>query len=169
MRRGPLYLAAGMAVLAVIGIAIHAWSRDDPDPPPAADIVCHAGAYRDANGRLVTLTPSDDGLRYRLESGESGRLTRQPDGRWTAIRGWTDDGPVAAEARIGGCDTRAIEFGLAGEPLVAATREVFRASVRRSSSPEGRGAPRHARDGRLGRRVHAGLLSACGRRRGGAR
>ena len=69
MRRGPLYLAAAVSLLAVLGIALHAWSRDDPDPPPPPDIVCHAGAYRDANGRLLTLTPSGDGLRYRLESG----------------------------------------------------------------------------------------------------
>jgi len=34
MRRGPLYLAAAVALLAVLGIALHAWSRDDPDPPP---------------------------------------------------------------------------------------------------------------------------------------
>jgi pimeloyl-ACP methyl ester carboxylesterase len=114
MRRGPFYLAAGTAVLAVMGIALHAWSRDDPDPPPPPDVVCHAGAYRDTNGRLLTLTPSDDGLRYRLESGESGRLTRQPGGRWSATRGWSDDGPPAAVARIGGCDAASIEFGLAG-------------------------------------------------------
>ena len=126
MRRGPLYLAAAVALLAVLGIALHAWSRDDPDPPPPPDIVCHAGAYRDANGRLLTLTPSDDGLRYRLESGESGRLTRQTDGRWTATRGWTDDGPPAAVARIGGCNETTIEFGLTGETLVPATREAFR-------------------------------------------
>ena len=55
MRRGPLYLAAAVALLAVLGIALHAWSRDDPEPPPP-DIVCHAGAYRDASGRLLTLT-----------------------------------------------------------------------------------------------------------------
>ena len=30
MRRGPLYLAAAVALLAVLGIALHAWSRDDP-------------------------------------------------------------------------------------------------------------------------------------------
>ena len=126
MRRGPLYLAAAVALLAVLGIALHAWSRDDPDPPPPPDIVCHAGAYRDANGRLLTLTPSDDGLRYRLESGESGRLTRQTDWRWTATRGWTDDGAPAAVARIGGCDEMTIEFGLTGEALVLATREAFR-------------------------------------------
>lgn len=125
MRRGALYLAAGTAVLAVLGIALHAWSRDDPDPPPPPDMVCHAGAYRDAIDRLVTLTPSDDGLRYRLESGETGRLIRQADGRWQATRGWMDDGPPAATARIGGCDAAKIEFGLAGEPLVAATREVL--------------------------------------------
>src|SRR5687767_7516405 len=126
MRRGPLYLAAAVSLLAVLGIALHAWSRDDPDPPPPPDIVCHAGAYRDANGRLLTLTPSDDGLRYRLESGESGRLTRQADGRWTATSGWADDGPPAAVARIGGCDDTTIEFGLTGETLVPATREAFR-------------------------------------------
>src|SRR5687767_1049482 len=34
MRRGPLYLAAAVSLLAVLGIALHAWSRDDPDPPP---------------------------------------------------------------------------------------------------------------------------------------
>ena len=122
MRRGPLYLAAAVSLLAVLGIALHAWSRDDPDPPPPPDIVCHAGAYRDANGRLLTLTPSEDSLRYRLESGESGRLTRQADGRWTATRGWTDYGPPAAVARIGGCDETTIEFGLTGETLVPATR-----------------------------------------------
>lgn len=126
MRRGPLYLAAAVALLAVLGIALHAWSRDDPDPPPPPDIVCHAGAYRDANGRLLTLTPSEDGLRYRLESGESGRFTRQPDGRWAATRGWADDGLPAAAARIGGCDEATIEFGLAGETPVPATREAFR-------------------------------------------
>ena len=126
MRRGSLYLVAGVALLAVAGVGLHAWSRDDPDPPPPAEIACHAGAYRDANGRLVTLTPSDDGLRYRLESGESGRLTRQADDSWSGTRGWTDDGPAAAAARIGGCEDPTIEFGLAGETPIAATREVFR-------------------------------------------
>jgi pimeloyl-ACP methyl ester carboxylesterase len=121
-----LYLAAGLAVLAVLGIALHAWSRDDPDPPPPPEVICLSGAYRDVNGRLITLTPSDDGLRYRLESGESGRLTRQADGRWTATRGWADDGPQSAVARIGGCGESGIEFGLAGETPVPAIRETFR-------------------------------------------
>jgi len=82
MQRGLLYLAAAVALVAVSGIALHAWSRDDPDPPPPPDIVCHAGAYRDANGRLLTLTPSDNGLRYRLESGESGASCDSPAGAW---------------------------------------------------------------------------------------
>jgi hypothetical protein len=113
-------------VLAVAGIAFHAWSSDDPESPPPAEIACHAGAYRDANGRLVTLTPSGDELRYRLESGRSGRLKRKPDGGGTATRGRTDDGPPADTARIGGCDAPRLEFGLAGEPLVSAEREIFR-------------------------------------------
>ena len=113
-------------MLAVMGVALHAWSRDERDPPPPPDIVCHAGSYRDANGRLLTLTPSDGGLRYRLESGESGRLARQANGSWTASRGWTEDGPPAAVAHIGGCDQATIDFGLAGETTVPAAREVFR-------------------------------------------
>ena len=127
MRRGSLYLVAGVALLAVAGVGLHAWSRDDPDPPPPAEIACHAGAYRDANGRLVTLTPSDDGLRYRLESGESGPASRVrpttagagPAAGRTTVR-------ASAAARIGGCEDPTIEFGLAGETPIAATREVFR-------------------------------------------
>ena len=87
--------------------------------------MCRAGVYRAANCRLLTLTPSDNGLRYRLESGESERLTRQTDGRWTATRDWTDDGAPAAVARSGGCDETTIEFGPTGDALVPATREAF--------------------------------------------
>ena len=126
MRRKARYFLIGAAVLAVLVTGLYAWSREAVEPPPPADVVCHAGAYRDASGRLLTLTPLDDGLRYRLESGETGRLTRQPDGTWTATQGWSDDGPVAAAARIGACGGSTIEFGLAGETPVAATREVFR-------------------------------------------
>ena len=126
MLRGAMYAAAGTALCAVLGVALYAWSHDEDDRPPSTDIACHAGAYRDANGRLVTLTPSDDGLRYRLESGESGRLTRQPDGRWTATLGWTDGGRPIAEARIGDCGAATFEFGLTGEPMVHATRQEFR-------------------------------------------
>lgn len=126
MGRRARYVVAGAAVLAALGTGLYAWSREVAEPPPPADIVCHAGAYRDAQGRLVTLTPLEDGLRYRLESGETGRLTREADGRWTATRGWTDDGPPVAEARIGHCDAASFEFGLAGEPTALVTRQVFR-------------------------------------------
>ena len=123
MLRGAMYAAAGTALAAVLGVAFYAWSHDEDDPLPSTDIACHAGAYRDATGRLVTLTPSDGGLRYRLESG---RLTRQPDGRWAGTLGWTDEGPSIAEARIGKCGAATFEFGLPGEPMVGVTRQEFR-------------------------------------------
>jgi uncharacterized protein len=129
MQRKTRLIVAGSATAVVVALAagMYAWPRDHHhDRPPPADIVCHSGAYRDANGRLITLTPSDERLRYRLETGESGRLRRQPDGRWSATLGWSEDGPPSAEARIGACGGTTIEFGLAGEPVITATRLAFK-------------------------------------------
>jgi pimeloyl-ACP methyl ester carboxylesterase len=128
MQRKTRLIVAGAAAAVVVALAagMYAWPRDHHDDrPPPADIVCHSGAYRDANGRLITLTPSDERLRYRLETGESGRLRRQPDGRWTATPGWSEEGPSSAEARIGACGGTTIEFGLTGEPSVTATKLAF--------------------------------------------
>jgi pimeloyl-ACP methyl ester carboxylesterase len=71
---------------------------------------CHVGAYRLEDGRAIDIAPAGDtSLRWRLEDGTSGKLTRASDGTWINTLGWTDraDG---REVSLGACDSGEITF-----------------------------------------------------------
>ena len=70
---------------------------------------CHVASYRLADGRAIDLAPATDGaLRWRMEDGASGKLTRDGDA-WVSTLGWTDraDGH---RATLGGCEPGEITF-----------------------------------------------------------
>src|SRR5262245_12747591 len=79
---------------------------------------CHAGAYRDAAGRVLALTPSEGkALRFYLHDGRSGLLAPAESGDiYTAGPGWNGNTPVTATARLGSCDAETIQFDLQGGP-----------------------------------------------------
>lgn len=65
---------------------------------------CHAGAYAMSDGSRLILTPSDDpNLRYRFESGRSGRLYHDGENHYVSGHGWAAREPVELEARTGEC------------------------------------------------------------------
>ena len=65
-----------------------------PLPPPAAVQAC-SGAWRLSDGRGVTASPIEGGLRWRTLNGETGRLIPSADGQWLATRGGAvDEGPA---------------------------------------------------------------------------
>ena len=120
---------AACVVLATAAILAEDAARsvfgDDTPPPP--EYACHAGAYRMADGRTVVITPLGDGLRYRLETGEAGKLRRTDGGHWTGTEGWTDAGPESAKASIGECGAASIGFALGTARPVPAERQRFAA------------------------------------------
>lgn len=70
---------------------------------------CHIASYRLADGRAIDLAAAAEGaLRWRMEDGSSGKLTRSGDA-WTSTRGWTDraDGH---RVTLGSCDSGEIRF-----------------------------------------------------------
>ncbi|MBV9080211.1 MAG: alpha/beta hydrolase [Elusimicrobia bacterium] len=76
---------------------------------------CHLGAYRLADGDVLSLNPSDTDLtfRWRKLDGVTGKLTPQPDGSYVSTIGWTDhrDGRIV---RFSDCASGQIDF--AGAP-----------------------------------------------------
>jgi len=85
---------------------------------------CLVGSYRLADSRVIDLAASSgDSLRWRLEDGASGKLTRAPDGDWTSMLGWTD----RADSRrfsAGPCGSNEISFdGTKGERVGLLTTE----------------------------------------------
>lgn len=78
-----------------------------------APVDCRIGTYRLAGGDNIDIGVTDgDALRWRLENGTSGKLTRAGDGRWISTLGWTDraDGKTVSFD----CDAGTINF--AGTP-----------------------------------------------------
>ena len=70
---------------------------------------CHIGAYRLTDGRAIDIGPASDGaLRWRMEDGSSGKLTRTGS-EWLSTLGWTDraDGHRVS---FGPCDEGELEF-----------------------------------------------------------
>jgi dienelactone hydrolase len=72
---------------------------------------CHVGSYRLSDSRTVDVAPSDDNtLRWRMFTGETGKLHPQANGTWTSTYGWTDrpDGKIVS---FSDCGTGQIAFG----------------------------------------------------------
>ena len=72
---------------------------------------CHVGSYRLASGSVVDIAPSEgDTLRWRLFTGETGQLHRQPDGTWKSTLGWTDR-PDGKSVSFSDCEKGDVAFG----------------------------------------------------------
>lgn len=89
----------------------------EPRLPKLSDEqICHTGAYRLTDGRVIDIAPADGpDLRWRLENGQVGRL--HADQAWASTRGWTDkrDGHTV---RFGGCADGRLTFASGdGEPV----------------------------------------------------
>jgi dienelactone hydrolase len=81
--------------------------------PAAADPTkdCHIGSYRMNDGGTVDIASSDGNtLRWRMFTGETGKLHPQANGTWTSTYGWTDrpDGKIVS---FSDCGTGQITFG----------------------------------------------------------
>lgn len=84
-----------VAVMALAGAA-------GPAGGQGPELTCHIGVYRLANGGLLDMGRTNDGLRWRLMDGETGRLVREKDGLKSYV-GWTKD--VAPDPPdLGACD-----------------------------------------------------------------
>jgi len=77
-------------------------------PALSDEQLCHIGAYRLSDGRVLDIAPADGGdLRWRLEDGRAGRLDAAQG--WTSTVGWTDR-PDAHTVRFGGCGHGRLTF-----------------------------------------------------------
>ncbi|MGY0559742.1 alpha/beta hydrolase family protein [Luteimonas sp. A277] len=115
-------MAAALAAAVLVAALLGACSSDDPPPPWLAELACHTGAWRFDSGETLVLTPVDNGLRYRLLDGRSGRFEPGDDGRLEAREGWRSEGPVVAMATPGPCRSNTLGFQLEGGPSGTATR-----------------------------------------------
>jgi dienelactone hydrolase len=71
---------------------------------------CHVGSYRLGDDRVIDITALDDHmLRWRLFTGETGRLHPQANGAWTSTYGWTDR-PDGHRVGFSACDKGEIRF-----------------------------------------------------------
>ncbi len=71
---------------------------------------CHIGSYRLSDGSAVDIAPANEStLRWRMFTGETGKLHQQANGTWTSTYGWTDrpDGKVVS---FSDCDKGEIDF-----------------------------------------------------------
>jgi hypothetical protein len=72
---------------------------------------CHIGSYKLDNGSVIDISDAgDNSLRWRLLTGQAGRLTKQSNGSWVSTYGWTArrDGNTASFSE---CDKGRIIFG----------------------------------------------------------
>lgn len=84
-------------------------------PRLSTEQICHIGAYRLTDGRVLDVAPADgENLRWRLDDGQVGKLEAARD--WASTRGWTDKADGHA-VRFGGCDEGRVTFATGdGEP-----------------------------------------------------
>jgi hypothetical protein len=98
--RASILLVLALCLCAAAGAA---WA-DSPKPD------CHIGSYRLRDGRAVDIAPSDAGaLRWRLQDGQSGKLTPTADGGWTSTLGWTGK-PDGVHVAFSACGDGDISF-----------------------------------------------------------
>lgn len=71
---------------------------------------CHVGSYRLSDGQAIDIAPSTENtLRWRLFSGETGQLHPEAGGAWASTYGWTDR-PDGKTVSFSGCDKGEIHF-----------------------------------------------------------
>ncbi|MBB1471819.1 MULTISPECIES: alpha/beta hydrolase [unclassified Luteimonas] len=93
--------------------------------PLPADFACQAGAWRTATGAPFVLSPVDDGLRYRLLDGRTGRFETTGHALGDTIaatEGWREAGPPSATAVFGACRRGRMQVAFGAEPPSTATR-----------------------------------------------
>ncbi len=83
-------------------------------PPTAradAPLDCLVGSYRLGDGAMVDIDSAGEGiLRWRLFTGETGRLAKQSNGVWESSQGWTGR-PDGMTVSFSDCATGEIHFG----------------------------------------------------------
>lgn len=71
---------------------------------------CHTGSYRMNDGSVIDIDSAGDGmLRWRMFTGETGRLTKRPDGLWASSYGWTGR-PDGKTVSFSDCATSKMHF-----------------------------------------------------------
>ena len=76
-----------------------------------ASLNCHIGSYRLNDGSVIDIDSADDGLlRWRAFTGETGRLSKQPDGSWLSSYGWTGR-PDGKTVSFSDCAAGLMHFG----------------------------------------------------------
>ncbi|WP_187775612.1 alpha/beta hydrolase family protein [Luteimonas suaedae] len=90
--------------------------RDATTPLPET-IACQTGAWRMESGEILSLSPVDGGLRYRLLDGRSGRFeTAGDDTQLSAPEGWREQGAMVATVAFEPCDAGRMRFRIDGGP-----------------------------------------------------
>ncbi|WP_407351831.1 alpha/beta hydrolase family protein [Luteimonas sp. R10] len=106
-------IAAVAAALLLGGCA----DRDATTAPLPEAIACQAGAWRMESGEILSLSPVEGGLRYRLLDGRSGLFeTSGDDAELSAREGWREHGPAVATATFEPCDAGTMQFRIDGGP-----------------------------------------------------
>jgi poly(3-hydroxybutyrate) depolymerase len=86
--------------------------------------VRHVGSYRLTDGRLVDISPDDDGtLQWEQFDGVAGELHKAPNGDWKSTYGWTgrEDGKTV---RFSKCGAGRIDFaGVSGTRIAFEMKE----------------------------------------------
>lgn len=86
-------------------------------------IACQSGAWRMDTGEILSLSPVEGGLRYRLLDGRSGRFEATGgDAPLSAREGWREQGPMVAAATFGPCSAGRMRFRIEGGPSGAAEK-----------------------------------------------
>ena len=96
-------------ILAGVGAAtLLAGCAGERVPKLTAEQLCHIGAYRLSDGRVIDVAPANEGdLRWRLQDGRTGRLVAAEG--WASRVGWTDRAD-AHTVRFGGCEHGRLTF-----------------------------------------------------------
>ncbi len=95
------------AALALCGVLLSLGGIATADPTKD----CHIGSYRLNDGTAVDIAASDDNtLRWRMFTGETGKLHSQANGTWSSTYGWSDrpDGKILS---FSDCGKGQITFG----------------------------------------------------------
>ena len=102
-RHGGRTRARGFGLALAVGLGLAATQA-------AAAENCHIGAYRLPDGKVLDIGPStQDTLRWRLDSGETGSLAPSKTSGWTSHYGWTGR-PDGRVVDLGGCAAGALRF-----------------------------------------------------------
>jgi uncharacterized protein len=84
----------------------------------SSDSTCYAGAYRNEQGDILTLSaePDKSGWRFFLMDGRTGLLKRANGDKYAAGPGWSEEKPAVAKAKLGSCNPSSVDFALEDGP-----------------------------------------------------